>query len=310
MDIDTIRLFMRIAEGNTLSSVAEDANLSQSSLSKSIIRLENELDVQLLDRSRRNAALTPAGKALYRRLKEISPLFTEAMLEVKALSSSRRISLCVLPVPHMYELNEHIAAFTRTHPDIDIELNGHTDNDLTFRRMEQGAVDLIITHLPLVDTQVSNYLPLHDDALVAAMSSTHPLAERESVTFEELSKSKCVIRHSIQKLLRYLHCSAAALSRMETRDNADFDRLRRISAIRFGNFTSIFYLCDLLPLRLNGIKLVPIKGYEDLPLVVAYSKNRPLTTQQKTLIRYLQEVLASPEYSLIKPEVPEQNAFS
>ncbi|MDO4354991.1 MAG: hypothetical protein Q4E13_00605 [Clostridia bacterium] len=97
---------------------------------------------------------------------------------------------------------------------------------------------------------------------------------------------------------------------METRDNADFDRLRRISAIRFGNFTSIFYLCDLLPLRLNGIKLVPIKGYADLPLVVAYSKNRPLTTQQKTLIRYLQEALASPEYSLIKPEAAEQNAFS
>ena len=63
MDIETIRLFIRIAQGNTLSSVAEDANLSQSSLSKSIIRLENELDVQLLDRTHRNVTLTPAGKA-------------------------------------------------------------------------------------------------------------------------------------------------------------------------------------------------------------------------------------------------------
>lgn len=304
MDIDTIRLFMRIAEGNTLSSVAEDANLSQSSLSKSIIRLENELNVQLLDRSRRNAALTPAGKTLHCRLKAIAPQFMEALLEIKTLSESRSIMLCALPVPHMYELNEHVAAFTRAHPDIQIELAGHTDIDLTFRRMDQGVVDLVITHLPLVDTHVSDYIRLHDDSLAAAMAVTHPLADRATVTFDELARSKCVIRHSIQQLLRYLHCSADALSRIETRDNADFDRLRRISSIRFGNCTSIFYQCDLLPLRLNGIRLVPIQDYEDLPLVVAYSKNRPLTPPQRTLIRYLQEALASPEYDLLDSKAP------
>lgn len=298
MDIDTFRLFMRIAEGNTLSSVAEDANLSQSSLSKSIIRLENELDVQLLDRTRRNAALTPAGKELYRRLAELAPKFTEALLELKSFSSGHVITLCVLPVPHMYELNEHIAAFTREHPDIDVDLAGHTDIDLTFRRMGQGVVDLIITHLPLVDTDRFNYIHLHDDALLAAMASTHPLSDRESVTFDDLSVSKCVIRYSIQQLLRYLRVSASVMSRMETRDNADFDRLRRISAIRFGNFTSIFYASDLLPLRLRGIKLLPIRGCENLPLVVAYSRNRPLTTQQRTLIRYLQDALSSANYTL------------
>lgn len=296
MDIETIRLFIRIAQGNTLSSVAEDANLSQSSLSKSIIRLENKLDVQLLDRTHRNVTLTPAGKVLYQHLVALSPQFSQALLELKALSSNRNISVVVMPVPHMFELNEHIAVFQRQHPDIQIELNGHLDGDISFRRLDQGVIDLIITHLPLVDTKIFPYISLHQDSLVAALSPSHPLAERASVTLDELSRSKCVIRHSIQQLLRSLHCPASAMSRIEVRDNGDFNRLRRLSAIRFGNFTSIFYQSDLLPLRLTGVKLIPIDGCEALPLVAAYSANRPLPAQHKMLISFLQQALAAPDY--------------
>ena len=55
MTFDQIQYFIAIAECNTYFDAAEELNISQSALSKQIIKLEKELGVTLLDRSRRKA---------------------------------------------------------------------------------------------------------------------------------------------------------------------------------------------------------------------------------------------------------------
>ena len=65
MTFDQIQYFIAIAECNTYFDAAEELNISQSALSKQIIKLEKELGVALLDRSRRKASLTPAGETFY-----------------------------------------------------------------------------------------------------------------------------------------------------------------------------------------------------------------------------------------------------
>lgn len=57
MTFDQIQYFIAIAECNTYFDAAEELNISQSALSKQIIKLEKELGVALLDRSRRKASL-------------------------------------------------------------------------------------------------------------------------------------------------------------------------------------------------------------------------------------------------------------
>lgn len=52
MTFDQIQYFIAIAECNTYFDAAEELNISQSALSKQIIKLEKELGVTLLDRSR------------------------------------------------------------------------------------------------------------------------------------------------------------------------------------------------------------------------------------------------------------------
>ena len=51
MTFDQIQYFIAIAESNTYFDAAEELNISQSALSKQIIKLEKELGVALLDRS-------------------------------------------------------------------------------------------------------------------------------------------------------------------------------------------------------------------------------------------------------------------
>lgn len=64
MTFDQIQYFIAIAECNTYFDAAEELNISQSALSKQIIKLEKELGVALLDRSRRKASLPPPERPL------------------------------------------------------------------------------------------------------------------------------------------------------------------------------------------------------------------------------------------------------
>lgn len=66
MTFDQIQYFIAIAECNTYFDAAEELNISQSALSKQIIKLEKELGVALLDRSRRKAPLPPPERPFTR----------------------------------------------------------------------------------------------------------------------------------------------------------------------------------------------------------------------------------------------------
>ena len=65
MDIEQIKCFCSAAEIKNFSAAAEENNISQSSLSKKIMALENELRVKLFDRNRRAVSLTQAGEIFF-----------------------------------------------------------------------------------------------------------------------------------------------------------------------------------------------------------------------------------------------------
>jgi DNA-binding transcriptional LysR family regulator len=63
-EIRQLRYFVAVAERRSVSQAALDLHLSQSALSESLRKLEDELGVPLLERSSRGVAPTPAGEAL------------------------------------------------------------------------------------------------------------------------------------------------------------------------------------------------------------------------------------------------------
>ena len=63
MTFEQLQYFISIVEHDTFFDAAEDLHISQSALSKQIMRLEKDLDLKLFDRSRRKACLTDAGTA-------------------------------------------------------------------------------------------------------------------------------------------------------------------------------------------------------------------------------------------------------
>ena len=66
MEIRDIRAFIEVANHQGFTKAAEHSHLSQPSLSKAVKKLEEELGVELFDRSTRHLLLTDAGKIVYK----------------------------------------------------------------------------------------------------------------------------------------------------------------------------------------------------------------------------------------------------
>jgi DNA-binding transcriptional LysR family regulator len=78
-DIRQLRYFVAVAERGSVSRAALDLHLSQSALSEALGKLEVQLGVQLLERSSRGVAVTPAGEALLPEAREAIERFDAAL---------------------------------------------------------------------------------------------------------------------------------------------------------------------------------------------------------------------------------------
>jgi len=82
--LDQLRQFAAAAEAGSFSAAARRLGRAQSAVSTSVGLLEADLGVELFDRTRRNAALTPAGEVMLQEAREL--LRQAGALQQRALS--------------------------------------------------------------------------------------------------------------------------------------------------------------------------------------------------------------------------------
>ena len=79
MTLEQIDCFICAAQSRIFFDAAETMHISQSALSKQIMKLEKELELTLWDRSKRTAVLTPAGEFFYKEALKISRQYHRSM---------------------------------------------------------------------------------------------------------------------------------------------------------------------------------------------------------------------------------------
>lgn len=82
MDIRVMKYFVTVAKEENIMRAAESLHITQPSLSKQLIELENELGRQLLIRGKRRITLTDDGNLLLKRAEEIIALFDKTQQEL------------------------------------------------------------------------------------------------------------------------------------------------------------------------------------------------------------------------------------
>ena len=77
MDISKLDLFFAAANSESFTQAAEKCNVAQTTMSKYIAQLEEELGVKLFYRTTRECSLTEAGHTFYNGAKEIITMYMD-----------------------------------------------------------------------------------------------------------------------------------------------------------------------------------------------------------------------------------------
>ncbi len=181
MELRHLRYFVRVASELHFGRAAEQLGISQPPLSQQIRQLENELGVQLFERSSRRVRLTLAGRlfldeakaTLDRAEHAINVTRRAASGEIGELSIGLSASALFMPI-----FSESVADFRRLHPDVHLDLS---ERSLAAQRegVAGGALDIGMIRSGRRPTLPSDLtaVAIAVDRMYVAMPSGHRLAD-------------------------------------------------------------------------------------------------------------------------------------
>jgi len=148
MDLRSLRYFVETARLSSFTQAAERLHVTQSTISKMVRQLEEELGAPLLLRDGRNLVLTDIGRVVFERGEEMLATQRRLLLEVKDMQSLRHGTL-TLGMPPMINVlfTPVLKAFRERHPDITVRLV-EAPGPAIERQVAANELDLGLTVLP------------------------------------------------------------------------------------------------------------------------------------------------------------------
>lgn len=129
MDVRTLRWFQLVADGATLTEIAELERISQPGITRALHRLERELGAPLLRRTGRTLALTPAGAAFRRHVDAALHHLDDGVAAVEQMldPETGTVVVCFEPSLGTWLIPDLVRSFRRDHPDVEIDLRAKVD---------------------------------------------------------------------------------------------------------------------------------------------------------------------------------------
>ncbi|WP_170328592.1 LysR substrate-binding domain-containing protein [Ruegeria arenilitoris] len=105
------------------SAAAEELSLTQSAISRQLKSMEEQLGVDLIQRSQMRLHLTPAAKEYVQVARTALNQLAQASLKLKANPTGGSLNLSILPAFGMHWLAPRLQDFARRHPEVTVNLN-------------------------------------------------------------------------------------------------------------------------------------------------------------------------------------------
>ncbi|CAN7742749.1 MULTISPECIES: LysR family transcriptional regulator [Rhizobium/Agrobacterium group] len=185
MEIRTLRAFVEVVRQGGFSQAAKTIFSTQSTVSKAVRQLEDEIGTRLLDRIGHRSTLTVAGEVVYRRAVRILAERESLMAELDDLRGLKRgtLRLGLPPIGSSTLFAPLFAIYRNRHPSIDIRLAEHGSDRLE-EILHVGEIDLAASLLPVSDE--FEWQEVRREPLVALLQTDHALAAKASITLAEL----------------------------------------------------------------------------------------------------------------------------
>ena len=185
MEFRLLRSFTEVVRCGGFSQAARSLASTQSTISKAVKQLENELGTILLDRSGHRCVMTPAGEVVYRRGIKLLADRDDVLAELDEIRGLQRgvLRLGIPSVGNIKLFAPVVCTYRERYPQIELRLIEHGSNQLE-KHLRAGDIDIA----GILEPQSPDFEwePIRSKPIVALLSSVHPLSRCGSLKLTDL----------------------------------------------------------------------------------------------------------------------------
>ncbi|MGJ3242851.1 MAG: LysR family transcriptional regulator [Opitutales bacterium] len=289
MHIENLKIFSDLVEGESFSRAAKLNGITQSAVSQQLRAMEKHFNVLIVDRSQKQFRLTREGQKLYDSAKDILHLYDQLNSELQEMKKvvSGTIQLSTIYSIGLHELPPYIKQFLQTYPSVNVRVEYRRSN-LVYEDVIHNSVDLGLVAFPTRMRQLE-VIPFHEDELVLIVGPQNKLADRKTVTIQDLEGQKLVgfdpdipTRKATDQLFKE--------ARMDLDPSMEFDNIETVKrAVEIDAGVAIVPSATVRQeVRQGLLKAIPIQGQQlKRPLAIIHRKGRVLSPAIKKFIKLL-----------------------
>ncbi len=199
MELRVLKYFLMAAREENITKAASLLHITQPTLSRQLMQLEEELGVKLFHRGKYNVTLTEDGMLLKRRAQELVELSDKTIQELshKDDTLAGEIAIGCGETRNMSALADQITIFQTEYPLVRFHIHSSTADDIK-ERIEKGLLDIGLLMEP-VDVGRYEFLRMpYREKWGILTRKDSVLAQKQAVTPEDLAETPLLVPQRVQ----------------------------------------------------------------------------------------------------------------
>lgn len=288
MELRVLRYFLMVAREENITKAAALLNVTQPTLSRQLMQLEDELGVKLFHRGKYSITLTEDGMLLRRRAQELISLSDKTVEELTHSNEvlSGEIAVGSGETSGMGFIAEKMRLFQEEHPKVRFSVFSGIADEIK-EKLEKGLLDIGVLSEPVDITRYEFIrLPLKEKwALLTRQDS--PLAQKEYVTPQDLIDTPLIMVR--RELVRNELASwfGPAFDKLDIRATCDL-LFNYATMIRSGVGSAL--TLDIGAIY-DDLVSIPLQPAMETGLVLVWKKNQLLPESARRFIEYVKSTI-------------------
>lgn len=287
MELRVLKYFLAVAREENITKAAALLHLTQPTLSRQLMQLEEELRVQLFRRSRYHIELTEDGMLLRRRAQELVDLAEKTTREftMRETELMGEIAIGAGETRSMSFLSRAMVSFRERYPKVTFRIFSATADDVK-ERLDTGLLDMGLLTEPVDVGRYAFCRMKERDRWGVLVRLDSPLAGLDSVTPDDLEQVPLIIsgRERVQRELanwfgdRWERLQIAATFNLI---------LNAANMVRYGVGTALSFDLNF---SFDDLRFIPLSPTMDTGTVLVWKKDLVLTPVVEAFHQHIKNV--------------------
>ena len=287
MELRVLKYFLAVAREENITKAAALLHLTQPTLSRQLMQLEEELGVQLFRRSRYHIELTEDGMLLRRRAQELVDLAEKTTREftMRETELMGEIAIGAGETRSMSFLSRAMVSFRERYPKVTFRIFSATADDVK-ERLDTGLLDMGLLTEPVDVGRYAFCRMKERDRWGVLVRLDSPLAGLDSVTPDDLEQVPLIIsgRERVQRELanwfgdRWERLQIAASFNLI---------LNAANMVRYGVGTALSFDLNF---SFDDLRFIPLSPTMDTGTVLVWKKDQVLTPAVEAFHEHIKNV--------------------